>query len=99
MTRMAHSSIRTRFLLVPVLSAVLAASSAAQTRIERHKNSYSPKQDVELGLQAAREVRQQMPLLNDERTEDFVERIGDPGSSRRSRPEYRQPEFRSRSTS
>ena len=53
MTRMAHSSIRTRLLLVPVLSAVVAASSAAQTHIEPHKNSYSPKQDVELGLQAA----------------------------------------------
>ena len=76
MTRMAHSSIRTRLLLVPVLSAVVAASSAAQTHIEPHKNSYSPKQDVELGLQASREVRQQMPMLNDQRTEDFAERIG-----------------------
>ena len=93
MTPRAHSSIRTRLLLVPVLSVVLAASSAAQTHIEPHKNSYSPKQDVELGLQAAREVRQQMPMLNDQRTEDFAERIGErlidavPA-------EYRQPEFR-----
>jgi Zn-dependent protease with chaperone function len=90
---MAHSSIRTRLLLVPVLSAVVAVSSAAQTHIEPHKNSYSPKQDVELGLQAAQEVRQQMPMLNDRRTEDFAERIGErlidaiPA-------EYRQPEFR-----
>ena len=66
-----------RFLLVPVLTAALALPAATQTRIERHKNSYSPKQDVELGQQAAKEVRQQMPLLNDGRTEDFVERIGD----------------------
>src|SRR5262245_19094855 len=93
MTRMAHSSIRTRFLLVPVLSALVASSSVAQTHIEPHTNSYSPKQDVELGLQAAREVRQQMPMLNDQRTEDFAERIGErlidaiPA-------EYRQPEFR-----
>src|SRR5262245_9898975 len=92
MTRMAHSSLRNRWLLVPVLSALLASSSAAQTHIEPHKNSYSPKQDVELGLQAAREVRQQMPMLNDQRTEDFAERIGErligvvP-------PEYQQPEF------
>ena len=93
MTRMAHSSLRTRWLLVPVLSAVVAASSAAQTRIEPHKNSYSPKQDVELGLQAAREVRQQMPMLNDERTEDFTERIGD-RLIEAIPAEYRQPEFR-----
>jgi len=93
MTRMAHSSIRTRLLLVPVLSAVVAASSAAQTHIEPHKNSYSPKQDVELGLQASREVRQQMPMLNDQRTEDFAERIGD-RLVQAIPAEYRQPEFR-----
>jgi len=93
MTRMAHSSIRTRLLLVPVLSAVVAASSAAQTHIEPHKNSYSPKQDVELGLQASREVRQQMPMLNDQRTEDFAERIGD-RLVEAIPAEYRQPEFR-----
>ena len=93
MTRMAHSSIRTRLLLVPVLSAVVAASSAAQTHIEPHKNSYSPKQDVELGLQASREVRQQMPMLNDQRTEDFAERIGD-RLVEAIPAEYRQPDFR-----
>jgi beta-barrel assembly-enhancing protease len=90
---MPHSSLTSRFVLVPILTAFVAASSAAQTRIEPHKNSYSPKQDVELGLQAAREVRQQMPMLNDQRTEDFTERIGErlieviPS-------DYRQPEFR-----
>jgi hypothetical protein len=90
---MTHSSLRTRWLLVPVLSAVLAASSAAQTHIEPHKNSYSPKQDVELGLQAAREVRQQMPMLNDQRTEDFAERIGD-RLIEAIPSEYQQPDFR-----
>ncbi len=60
-------------------TAILAmhVSSVAQTPIERHSNSYSPEQDVQLGRQAAAEVRQQMPMLNDERTEDLVERIGD----------------------
>jgi beta-barrel assembly-enhancing protease len=93
MTRLTHSSITARWLLVPVLTVSVAASAAAQTRIERHKNSYSPRQDVELGQQAASEVRQQMPMLNDERTEDFAERIGErlidaiPS-------DYRVPEFR-----
>ncbi len=93
MTRMAHSSFRSRLLLVPFLTTAIAVSAVAQTRIERDKNSYSPKQDVELGQQAAAEVRQQMPMLNDERTEAFAERIGDrlidaiPA-------DYRQPEFR-----
>ena len=93
MTRLTHSSITARFLLVPLLTATVAASAAAQTHIERHKNSYSPRQDVELGQQAAAEVRQQMPMLNDSRTEDFAERIGerliDAVPS-----DYRIPEFR-----
>ena len=77
MKRLTKNSTPARFLLVPVLTAALALPAATQTRIERHKNSYSPQQDVELGQQAAAEVRQQMPLLNDGRTEDFVERIGE----------------------
>ena len=93
MKRLTNTSTAARFLLVPVLTAALALPAATQTRIERHKNSYSPQQDVELGQQAAGEVRQQMPLLNDGRTEDFVERIGDrlvdeiPA-------EFREPQFR-----
>src|SRR5688572_32485010 len=93
MKRLTTHSTAARLLLVPVLTAALALPAATQTRIERHKNSYSPQQDVELGQQAAGEVRQQMPLLNDERTEDFVERIGDrlvdeiPA-------EFREPQFR-----
>ena len=92
MKRLLQNPTAARLFLVPVLTAALALPAATQTRIERHKNSYSPKQDVELGRQAAQEVRQQMPLLNDGRTEDFVERIGDrlvdqiPG-------EFREPEF------
>jgi hypothetical protein len=93
MKRLANNPTAARFLLVPVLTAALALPAATQTRIERHKNSYSPQQDVELGQQAAQEVRQQMPLLNDGRTEDFVERIGErlvdeiPA-------EFREPQFR-----
>jgi beta-barrel assembly-enhancing protease len=93
MTRMAHSSRKTRLLLVPILTTAIAVSAVAQTRIALHKNSYSPKQDVELGQQAAAEVRQQMPMLNDERIEDFAERIGD-RLIEAIPADYRQPEFR-----
>jgi beta-barrel assembly-enhancing protease len=93
MTRMAHASLRSRMLLVPFLTTAIAVSAVAQTRFERHKNSYSVKQDVELGQQAAAEVRQQMPMLNDERIEDFAERIGD-RLIEAIPADYRQPEFR-----
>src|SRR5262249_25267062 len=62
--------------LVAALAAALTLSAGAQTRIEPHSNSYSPEQDVELGRQAAAEVRQQMPLVNDRDTEQFVDDIG-----------------------
>jgi hypothetical protein len=62
--------------LAAVLIAVLALSAGAQTRIEPHKNSYSPEQDVQLGRQAAAEVRQQLPLMDDRTTEAFIEEIG-----------------------
>jgi beta-barrel assembly-enhancing protease len=63
--------------LVAILASItLAGSAAAQTTITPPKNSYSPQQDVTLGRQAAGEVRQQFPLLNDERTENYVENIG-----------------------
>ncbi len=93
MTRMAHSSLSSRLLLVPFLTTAIAVSAVAQTRIERDKNSYSPKQDVELGQQAAAEVRKQMPMLNDERIEDFAERIGD-RLIEAIPADHRQPEFR-----
>ena len=81
-------------LLVAVLASItLAGSAAAQTKITPPKNSYSPQQDVELGRQAAGEVRQQLPLLNDERTEDYVEDIGQ-RLIEQIPAEFRQPAFR-----
>ena len=76
-----------------IAAVFLSVSLGAQTRIEPRKNSYTPAQDVQLGRQAATEVRRQLPLLNDRATANLVERIGDrlvdqiPG-------EFRQPAFR-----
>ena len=62
---------------LPVITAIaLGLSLTAQTRIEPHSNSYTPEQDVELGRQAAAEVRQQLPMLNDRATDQFVEDTG-----------------------
>jgi beta-barrel assembly-enhancing protease len=80
-------------LLVPALLLTLSAAAPAQTRIELQNNRFSPEQDVQLGQEAARDVRQQLPALNDSRTDAFVRRIGErlieniPG-------DYRQPAFR-----
>ena len=55
----------------------LSAAGAAQTQVTPPKNKYKPQEDVQLGQEAAREVRQQLPMLDDDRTEEYVEDIGD----------------------
>ena len=65
-----------RGLASTIATLLVAASVSAQTRIEPRKNSFKPSQDVQLGRQAAAEVRHQLPLLNDGPTDALVERIG-----------------------
>src|SRR5438093_7390336 len=64
---------RTSAALALVLSSTLVQ---AQTRITAPPNSYSPSQDVELGLKAASEVRQQLPVMRDDEVTSYVEDIG-----------------------
>ena len=72
---------------------LIAAALSAQTRIEPRKNSFTPSQDVQLGRQAAAEVRQKLPMLDDRATEGLVERIG--GRLVAAVPaRFRQPAFR-----
>jgi predicted Zn-dependent protease len=52
-------------------------SLAAQTQIKYHSNKFSVQDDVKLGRQAAQEAEQQFPLLNDETTRSYVERVGE----------------------
>jgi predicted Zn-dependent protease len=59
-----------------ITAVLLGVTLTAQTRIEPRKNSFSPAQDVQLGRQAAAQVRQQLPMLNDRATENLVEGIG-----------------------
>ena len=66
-----------RHLLSATFLVLATLSAGAQTRIEPDKNRFSPDQDVKLGQQAAAEVRQQLPMVNDGRTEAFVEGIGE----------------------
>ena len=61
-----------------VLALTLVSGSflVAQTKVTAPKNKYTPADDVKLGREAAAEVEQQMPMLNDDRVDDYVERIG-----------------------
>ncbi|HEY6186199.1 MAG TPA: M48 family metallopeptidase [Pyrinomonadaceae bacterium] len=48
----------------------------AQTQISYHSNKYSVNDDVKVGRQAAAEVEQQMPILNDQEVTAYVQDIG-----------------------
>ena len=64
-------------LVASIIALTLTLTPGAQTRIQPPSNNFKPEQDVELGQQAAEEVRQQYPLLNDEEIHSYVARLGD----------------------
>lgn len=49
---------------------------AGQTVITEPPNKYKPAEDVQLGREASQQVRQQMPMLNDQVVDQFVESLG-----------------------
>jgi predicted Zn-dependent protease len=58
----------TRLLLIALL--------AAQTVITPPNNNYSPAEDVKLGLEAAAQAEQQLPIMRDDAVTSYVEGIG-----------------------
>jgi Zn-dependent protease with chaperone function len=55
---------------------VMPYAAVAQTRIKLHSNRYSVAEDVQVGQQAARQVEQQMPILRDSVSTEYVEEVG-----------------------
>jgi Zn-dependent protease with chaperone function len=60
-----------------IVVVVSATGLVAQTVVKLPKNKYTPKQDVELGREAAAEVRQQYPIIQDERIARYLTKLGD----------------------
>src|SRR5262245_27987722 len=79
-----------------VLSCALALTTPAlesQTKIKAGKNSYTLAQDVQLGQEAAAQVRKELPLLKDERVDAWVDKVGKRLASSIP-PEFAHSEFR-----
>ena len=70
------SAYRCAKLLPALLLALAVADLSAQTKITPDKNSYSVADDVKVGQEAAAEARKQLPMLNDDRVDTFVENVG-----------------------
>ncbi len=63
--------------IVLSMSLMSAAGVFAQTVVKPPKNKYTPKQDVELGREAAAEVRKEYPVIKDERIARYLGKLGD----------------------
>ena len=75
------------------VACALTLSSGAQTKITAPKNNYSPADDVKLGREAAAEVAKELPMLNEQRVDDYVETIGRTLAAAIP-PEFQHKEFR-----
>lgn len=73
-----HSNSVQRLLTWLTVFAVFAMPVAvfSQTQIKYHSNKYKPADDVKVGRQAAAEVEQQMPILNDSEATSYISRVG-----------------------
>jgi Zn-dependent protease with chaperone function len=72
-TRTSHAPVAA----LVIAACVTGADLVAQTAIKPPKNKYTPQQDVELGREAAAEVRQQYPIIKDERIARYLTGLGD----------------------
>ena len=59
-----------------VLAFVTSLGLTAQTKVTAPSNKYSPAEDVKLGREAAQEVERELPMLRDDRVDDYVEDVG-----------------------
>ena len=72
--------IRARSTRAAALILFVSAGTAgvfAQTAIKLPKNKFTPQQDVELGREAAAEVRKQYPIIKDEQIASYLKTLGD----------------------
>src|SRR5215510_4070666 len=68
---------RTRAAVLSLFVALPAAGVFAQTVIKLPKNKYTPEQDVKLGREAAAEVRQQYPIIQNDQIAKYLTMLGD----------------------
>ena len=61
---------------VLIVVALLSGGLDAQTRITPPKNKYTPEQDVELGREAAAEVRREYPIIQDGQIRGYLDDMG-----------------------
>jgi Zn-dependent protease with chaperone function len=74
---MVPKSLSARAAALLTISCLSATALVAQTAIKVPKNRYTPEQDVQIGREAAAEIRQQYPIIKDERITRYLTTLGD----------------------
>jgi hypothetical protein len=59
-----------------VVFAVCTAVVSAQTPVTPPKNKYTPEQDVQIGREAAAEVRKEYPIIDDRQIDGYLDELG-----------------------
>ncbi len=55
---------------------LIATTVVAQTKVTPPKNKYTVEQDVQIGREAAAEVKKQYPVITDDQIEGYLDRLG-----------------------
>jgi Zn-dependent protease with chaperone function len=74
---MAMKTASTREAVLAMVLSIWATALVAQTEIKPPKNKFTPQQDVELGREAAAEVRKQYPIIENEKIAHYLTKLGD----------------------
>ena len=74
---MATISPSARIAALLVVSCLSATAATAQTAIKLAKNRYTVEQDVQIGREAAAEIREQYPIIKDQRVTTYLAKLGD----------------------
>jgi beta-barrel assembly-enhancing protease len=59
-----------------VVFALCTAVVSAQTQVTPPKNKYTPEQDVQIGREAAAEVRKEYPIIDDRQIDGYLDELG-----------------------
>jgi len=74
---MAMTSLLRRAAALLMLWTLPIGSLLAQTVVKQPKNRYTPEQDVQIGREAVDQIRQQYPIIKDERISRYLTMLGD----------------------
>jgi hypothetical protein len=77
LTRRHGGNARRMWLSAVVACILVPIVVGAQTRITPPKNKFTPEQDVEIGLKAAQEARNEYPVIDDPKIQAYLTGLGD----------------------